>query len=248
MTVDEAQKGVEEQQETTTALITRTRMSKLPAPPTSLPGKEIALYDLTLWCDMGVGIGGDRWPAAELFCELILDDQFRPFFRALLESKSVLELGAGNGMVGILVGKHFAPASVVVSDLEDHHALMVRNVAANAVEGVVEARVLDWTRPHEAGLGQFDVVLALECIYREFLYQPLIEAFKAVCRPTTVIFLGLTRHFAKPAYFDQLEAAGFDYRMVPHEVTLAPAKLREGGSRDVGLFVVTLRQPPRAVA
>ena len=206
--------------------------------------QKVFLYGLNLWCDMGVGIGGDRWPAADLFCDMILlDDQYRPFFQSLFASKTVLELGAGNGMVGILVGKSFAPASVIVSDLEDHHALMVRNITSNDVDGTVAARVLDWTRPHEADLGQFDVVLAMECIYREFLYQPLIDTFKAVCRPATVIFLGLTRHFAKPAFFDQLDAAGFDYRQLPHEVTLAPAKLREGGSRDVGLFVITLRPP-----
>lgn len=33
---------------------------------TSIPGREVSVHGLTLFLDMGVGIGGDKWPAADL--------------------------------------------------------------------------------------------------------------------------------------------------------------------------------------
>lgn len=205
----------------------------------TIPGKELQLYDLNLYVDMGVGIGGDRWPAAETFCDFILDPHYHDFFASLFHHKRVVELGAGNGMAGLLVGKIFPNAAeVIVTDAADHLGLMERNIAMNATTVTnVKAHVLDWLQPQAANLKKFDIVLALECIYRENLYGPLIHSFDSVCHEDTVIFLGLTRNFGKALFFEQLAAAGFDYTMVPHECTLSSTRRKEG-SEDVGLFVV----------
>ena len=209
----------------------------------TIPGKELFLYDLHLYVDMGVGIGGDRWPAAESFCDFMLDSQYHEFFATLFHNKRVVELGAGNGMAGLLVGKTFPNvAEVVVTDAQDHLDLMNKNIAMNSTTiSNVHAHVLDWLQPHTAELGKFDIVLALECIYREALYQPLIDSLHSVCHEDTVIFLGLTRNFGKALFFEQLAAAGFDYTMVPHECT-EPSTRRKEGSDDVGLFVVQRRK------
>jgi predicted nicotinamide N-methyase len=206
----------------------------------TIPGKEMVLYELNLYADMGVGIGGDRWPAAETFCDCILDSNYCAFFTSLFNNKRVVELGAGNGMAGLLVGKTFPNvAEVVVTDAQDHLGLMERNIAMNSTTvRNVTCQVLDWLQPQAAELGKFDIVLALECIYRENLYGPLIDSLDCVCHDDTVIFLGLTRQFlGKGLFFEQLAAAGFDYTMVPHECTV-PSTRRKEGSEDVGLFVV----------
>ena len=127
-------------------------------------------------------------------------------------------------MAGILIGKLFAPSEVVITDLVDHVELIEHNIALNRQHKVTtsgetsgvdrvdnlnketsgvdhmnntKAFVLDWMSPrmNEETLGKFDLVLALECIYREPLYQPLIDTLDAVCHKDTVIFLGLTRSF-----------------------------------------------------
>ena len=197
---------------------------------TTIPGQQLQLYGLEIWCDMGVGIGGDRWPAAELFCDFVLDDAYNAFFRSLFLNRRVIgntinpsyslrihliyifllylsftELGAGNGMAGILIGKMFAPSEVVITDLADHLGLIEHNIALNknnTTSGVgtlnnTKAFVLDWMSPRleEETLDKFDLVLALECIYREPLFGPLIDTLNAVCHDDTVIFLGLTRSF-----------------------------------------------------
>jgi hypothetical protein len=74
-------------------------------------------------------------------------------------------------------------------------------------------------------------------VYREELYDPLIRALDVVSHEQTVIFLGLTRIFAKPLFFERLRAGGFDYTLVPHEC--APKQYRsETNNRDIGLFIV----------
>jgi hypothetical protein len=169
---------------------------------TTIPGQQLHLYGLEIWCDMGVGIGGDRWPAAELFCDFVLDESYNAFFRTLFLNRRVIELGAGNGMAGILIGKFFAPSEVVITDLEDHLGLIEHNITLNkhtttpCVDNKDNTRafLLDWLSPEKI-LGKFDIVLALECIYREPLYGPLIETLNVVCHHDTIVFLGLTRSF-----------------------------------------------------
>ena len=57
---------------------------------TTIPGQQLQLYGLEIRCDMGVGIGGDRWPAAELFCDFVLDDAYNAFFRTLFINRRVI--------------------------------------------------------------------------------------------------------------------------------------------------------------
>ena len=51
--------------------------------------------------------------------------------------------------------------------------------------------------PHSHPHPKFDIILALECVYREDLYQPLIDSILQSSVPSTLIFLGLTRLFAQ---------------------------------------------------
>ena len=54
-------------------------------------------YEVSLFVDMGVGIGGDKWPACDLFCKIITTDEWKPFFSKLFQNKRCIELGSGTG-------------------------------------------------------------------------------------------------------------------------------------------------------
>jgi len=98
------------------------------------------------------------------------------------------------------------------------------------------AEALDWCNlpPNQK---QYDVVLAFECVYREDLYLPLINALSATSHEGSYIFLGLTRLFIKPYFFDLLKQHGFSYQMIPQESL--PLEYQEQTSgRDVGLFIL----------
>ncbi len=53
---------------------------------------------IDLLLDMGVGIGGDKWPAADLFCQLVTSEVWRPWFQQIFQGKKCIELGSGTGV------------------------------------------------------------------------------------------------------------------------------------------------------
>ena len=112
---------------------------------------------------MRVGIGGDKWPAAELFCSVISNTvTSEKLFRNLFSGKKILELGSGNGMVAIVMEKLFDLKLLIVSDIEQHVDLIHKNLHENNLK-VAKAAAIDWRdRKNSLVNDQFDVIIALE--------------------------------------------------------------------------------------
>lgn len=129
----------------------------------TIPGHSEVLkfgnHELNLFLDMGVGIGGDKWPAEEKFCNMLIQPRWKSFWAELFSEKVVLELGAGTGMAGILIDKAFSPIEVIITDQPSHMAHITQNIATNAVK-CSKAVTLDWRCLDGAPRG--DIVLAFE--------------------------------------------------------------------------------------
>jgi tRNA1(Val) A37 N6-methylase TrmN6 len=110
---------------------------------------------------MGVGIGGDKWPAADQFCSLITDYRWAAFFEDLFSNKKVIELGSGTGQVGMLVDMLYNPVEVLITDLASHIPLIVHNMSLNPTVKRCKAAEFDWFRPPK-DIGSFDVILIFE--------------------------------------------------------------------------------------
>jgi 2-polyprenyl-3-methyl-5-hydroxy-6-metoxy-1,4-benzoquinol methylase len=209
----------------------------------TIPGKEVDItygeYNLRMFLDMGVGIGGDKWPAAEKFCTTITQERWKAFFQALLDGKRILELGSGNGFTGILVDKAFAAKEIVITDLDSHIGHIQSNIARNDCKDTTVAVAYDWTADpslmDERLKEKFDVILALECVYREDLYLPLIQTIKRQSHKQTVCFLGSTRQFTKPSFFTMLSEHGLAYKKLPSN--MLPEELVD---ESIGMFVIHL--------
>lgn len=228
-------------------------MSNKPLQGGSTPAHEIKLCfgleskqtTLTLKVDWSSGIGGADWPAANLFCHAVSHDDF---YKSLFHGKSVIELGSGTGMGGIIVARLFEPTLVMITDLEQYVDHINHNIEQNnCSKDIVKARALNWLDLDGAfttgeGHGQvFDVILALECVYREDLYQPLIDAIVRVSKPESLIFLGLTRLFAQQSFFQKLRRVGLTYKKIPDHAL--PAVLRkDSATADCGLLLLYYTQ------
>lgn len=116
---------------------------------------------IELYVDMGVGIGGDKWPAADLFCQIITDSLWRPYFEKLFNGKSIVELGAGTGLNSILIDKLFAPSSLSVTDHSSHVPLVQCNIKKNCCKTRTSVASLDWCNLPQSPL-KFDIILAFE--------------------------------------------------------------------------------------
>eukprot|EP01041_Mallomonas_annulata_P003363 gene3363-6657_t len=187
---------------------------------------------IAIFCDNAVGIGGDKWPAAELFCSLISDTKWKDYFREQFSNKRCIEFGAGNGLVGIMIEKLFSPLEVIITDLDTHTPLIAQNIQLNNLSHSIAAP-FDWTCQHQ--FGTFDIILVFECVYREDLYEDLIDSIDSVCRDNSTIYFGLTRSFCKPEFFDMLLRKGFNYTMIPHDAT---SKSNQNISDETAIFVL----------
>lgn len=119
-----------------------------------------------------------RWRAAEHLCQYFIDNPQH------LQDKSACELGAGLGMVSILVDKMNVCTNLVVTDGdEDTISLLIENQVENdctfSPSYLYWGEHEDFVSDHEEG---FDVVFAADVIYEEEQIAPLISTVSAILK------------------------------------------------------------------
>lgn len=119
------------------------------------------------------GHGSKAWPGSHGLAKFLAWNEEQGSASPLgpMRGRSALELGAGNGVVGLSLAK-LGAASVTLTDCEAKlWPTLEKNIAANALESNVRLRNLDWLDEatyltHE----DFDLVLAAEAIYQIDLF------------------------------------------------------------------------------
>jgi len=120
------------------------------------------------------------WRAAEHLCQYIIDNPQR------FQGKSVCELGAGLGLVSILLEKLEVCSELVVTDGdEDTLSLLVENKIDN--DCLFETNYLLWGEQedflseHSQG---FDLLIAADVIYEEEQILPLLQTVNSLLKHT----------------------------------------------------------------
>jgi len=132
---------------------------------------------IKLAVDASPGCGGIAWPAGEVLSRYIA--RRGP---DALRGKTVLELGSGTGLVGLVAGK--LGAEVWITDQAPLLPIMQRNVAMNALVSSVHVVELNWgepilpTVPHAP-----DLILAADCVYFEPAFPLLVQTLAALVPP-----------------------------------------------------------------
>lgn len=128
--------------------------------------------------------------------------------------KSVLELGAGCGYVGLAFGHYYSAkksAKLLLTDLPEAEAICSRNIEANrplkSSSLKPEFKVADWEDENET-LGHWDLILVSDCTYNPDSYEPLLKVIKRVMDSKSVLLLAHKHRHAKEAsMFEMLEQA-----------------------------------------
>ncbi|KAI9221024.1 putative methyltransferase-domain-containing protein [Blastocladiella britannica] len=171
--------------------------------------------------------GTTVWPAGETLCY---------FFYAMLQKtptavrgKTVLELGAGTGILSAALG--LMGARVTATDMAEPVILdnLRANIARNATSATdqntyaVSVHAHNWgtvpsdpvLRPSEGT--DWDYVVAADCVYTLEPLPLLLASIDAVAGPKTVVFVAMERR--DPVVSDQCveraKALGFDVAKVP---------------------------------
>lgn len=101
------------------------------------------------------------------------------------KNRTVLELGAGMGVVGLFLAAAGHP--VTLTDCNpDALALLKKNAERNGLTSVT-VRQLDWN--HFESPGSFDIVCGAELVYRQADIQPAMTAVRKSIKPEGTVYL-----------------------------------------------------------
>jgi len=145
---------------------------------------QLTLYEPPMTSD---NLGLKTWASSYLLAkQLCVLQQHVPNLAA---DASILELGAGTGLVGMAAALIFE-RHTILTDLPEIVPNLEQNARSNSevissCGGTISAAVLDWTRPEELELGSFDgspnsfpLIVVADPIYSSDHPRMLVDAIK----------------------------------------------------------------------
>ncbi|KAJ5745539.1 hypothetical protein N7520_010721 [Penicillium odoratum] len=140
--------------------------------------------------DLKNGCGGQLWPAGMVLAKYILHR-----YPSDLSDKSILELGAGGGLVGLAVARGCKIGSPIhITDQQPMFTLMNDNIKLNHLESIVTASILNWGEPIPENIpSKPDVILAADCVYFEPAFPLLISTLQDLLGPDSVCYFCFKR-------------------------------------------------------
>ncbi|KAI5202283.1 hypothetical protein E4T39_04731 [Aureobasidium subglaciale] len=135
--------------------------------------------------DLTKGCGGMLWPAGMVMAKYLMRQD-----RDMFKDKTIVELGAGGGLVGLAVALGYnLNQPLHLTDQIPMFALMERNIGLNNLQDRVKPSIYDWGGPIPDGIPQHpDVILAAECVYFEPAFPLLQQTMKDLIGPNTVCY------------------------------------------------------------
>lgn len=166
------------------------------------PGNDESVLDeqIPYWAEL--------WPSAICLSDFIIGN------KVIIPGMTVLEIGCGAGLPGIVAGQ--LGANVIFSDyLDDALELAERNWK-NTNAGKATFLKMDWRKPVSDIMP--DLILASDIAYERRSFPALINAFKILAGPQTEIILSEPgREFAQD-FISILPDFGFSFQSSLHEV------------------------------
>ncbi|KAI8357333.1 putative methyltransferase-domain-containing protein [Choanephora cucurbitarum] len=191
--------------------------------------------------DMSGGCGGKIWEAANVMIDYLIWKNAQ-LEGQLFKDQTVIEVGAGTGLVGIAIAKICSHVhQVIITDQLPMMDLMVENIQLNQLNSVVSPAILDWgTEITNSSLLNADVIIASDCIYLEVAFIPLFDTLLALTtNPNTIIYLSYRKRRKADKRFFQLARKKFVFETVEDDP-------RHAVYSKVGLhlYVVKRKQAP----
>ncbi|KAL1714831.1 putative methyltransferase-domain-containing protein [Schizophyllum commune] len=168
----------------------------------------VAPVNVRLKVDASPGCGGMHWPAGQT-----LGNYLAWRGSSALAGRTIVELGAGTGLVGFVAGA--LGGDVLITDQAPLLSLMRENTALNGLEDRVKVAELNWGVLAVCAMGEplpeelrkkVDMVLAADCVYFEPAFPLLVQTLvDLVHDETEVLFCYKKRRKADKRFFNLLK-------------------------------------------
>lgn len=164
------------------------------------------------------------WRAAENLCAWMVEN--KDYF----EKKKVCELGAGLGLVSILLAKlSIAKVPIICTDGDEISInLLEDNLERNDCEFKVDAKKLFWGKGHDEFLQKYpniDLIVAADVVYEDYHLEALLSTVLAVFKsreedkaPVKFILSYARRHVPLETIIDAFASNGLQSEIVSGDV------------------------------
>ncbi|KAH8425668.1 Protein-lysine N-methyltransferase efm6 [Aspergillus melleus] len=185
--------------------------------------------------DLKEGCGGQLWPAGMVLAKYLLRRH-----RSDLSNKTIIELGAGGGLVGLAVarGCNIGKPPLYITDQAPMLPLMETNIKINNLASTVVAGVLNWGEPipdlipsHPA------VILAADCVYFEPAFPLLISTLGDLLGPESVCYFCFKRRRRADLRFMKMARKAFEVEIVTDD-----PEAEAYGRENISIFSIRPKQ------
>ncbi|KAJ5373570.1 hypothetical protein N7517_005576 [Penicillium concentricum] len=161
--------------------------------------------------DLKDGCGGQLWPAGMALAKYLLSRH-----AADLSDKTIVELGAGGGLVGLAMarGCHLEHP-IYITDQQPMFSLMKSNIQLNNLGPKATAAILNWGEPIPNQIpSRPDVIIAADCVYFEPAFPLLITTLQDLLGPNSVCYFCYKRRRRADMRFMKMAKKAFEMEPV----------------------------------
>jgi predicted nicotinamide N-methyase len=167
------------------------------------------------------------WESAQALAEALADD------KESVAGRSVLELGAGVGLPGIIARALGASAVRQTDHISEALALCRANAEKNGIDGI-ELALANWDAWTDAG--SYDLIIGSDVVYERAAHAPLAAILDRNLAAGGRVLLADPGRQDTPLFLADLAAAG--WKSARHRRTLAA--LLQGGAETVDIDIIEL--------
>ncbi|CAG8056555.1 unnamed protein product [Penicillium salamii] len=157
--------------------------------------------------DIKDGCGGQLWPAGMALAKYLLSRHATD-----LTDKSIVELGAGGGLVGLAIARGCQlEHPIYITDQEPMFSLMKDNIRLNNLDPNATAAILNWGEPIPSQIpSKPDVIIAADCVYFEPAFPLLITTLQELLGPNSVCYFCYKRRRRADQRFMKMAKKAFE--------------------------------------
>ncbi|KAI9811592.1 MAG: hypothetical protein M1827_005341 [Pycnora praestabilis] len=194
---------------------------------------------LKLQEDLAEGCGGQLWPAGMVLARYMLR-----YHRDKLQGQTILELGAGGGLVGLAVALGCnIDQPLYITDQRNMLALMQQNVALNGLQERVIPKILGWGTPPLTPTLPIrpTILLAADCVYFQPAFPLLQQTLLSLIGPNTRCYFCYKKRRKADLKFMKTARKMFDVRVVDDDEKGKGGLLAGEGYGRAGIFLYEFR-------